>query len=331
MNDRVVSIIMPAKNAAPFLKESIESIINQSFTNWELIVIDDNSEDLTWNILNQYQEIDDRIRVFQNDGNGIIKALQLAYSKSTGELITRMDADDIMPSYKIKTLVNLLTLNGTGNVATGMVEYFSDKELGNGYVQYQNWLNELTQKQSNYQEIYKECPIASPCWMLWRDDFETCGGFSSNVYPEDYDLVFRFYKHKLNVISTDKVLHLWRDSPGRASRNNDNYKDNRFLDIKINRFLDLDYKKEIQLILWGAGKKGKLLADKLQKRQIPFNWICNTPTKIGKDIYGKILENCNTFSLKNTQVIIAVANKEEQNSIQLKLDQEEAQNYFYFC
>lgn len=331
MNNPVVSIIMPAKNAAAFLKESIESIINQSFKNWELIVIDDNSTDNTWDILSQYKETENRINALQNSGNGIIQALQLGHSKSSGNMITRMDADDIMPYDKINTLVNLLIENGTGNVATGKVEYFSDKELGNGYIKYQNWLNKLTQNQSNYLEIYKECPIASPCWMVWSEDFEACGGFDHDVYPEDYDLVFRFYKNKLNVVSVDEVLHLWRDSPDRASRTDENYKDNRFLDLKINQFLDIDYKEEKQLTLWGAGKKGKLLAQKLQKREIPFSWICNTPTKIGKDIYGKTLENSSTFVLTDSQVIIAVANEEEQISIQSKLEKEEAHNYFYFC
>ena len=71
--------------------------------------------------------------MFKNSGSGIIEALRLAYSKSTGEVITRMDSDDIMSLDKLKVLKTNLENLGLGYIALGKVKYFSEKPLGEGF------------------------------------------------------------------------------------------------------------------------------------------------------------------------------------------------------
>ena len=117
--------------------------------------------------------------------------LKFAYSKSKGNYITRMDSDDIMVPEKLELMVNALQKSGDGHIALGQVSYFSKDGISDGYYSYEKWLNKLTRAGSNYSEIYKECVIPSPCWMVSRKDFDLCGGFNSDIYPEDYDLAFR--------------------------------------------------------------------------------------------------------------------------------------------
>ena len=328
---QLVSIIMSVKNAVEFLGECIDSIVNQTYKNWELIAVNDNSTDDTLEKLTLFSQQEPRINVVNNHGNGIIDALQTGYKIAKGEFITRMDADDVMSTTKLELLNGLLIKSGKGFVATGMVKYFSKKELGNGYKNYENWLNELCINNANFDEIYKECSIPSPCWMLWREDFDKCGGFESNIYPEDYDLAFRMYKNDLKVIGSSQILHHWRDSENRASRTDDNYKDNRFLALKITYFIDIDYDKNKELILWGAGKKGKEIAQLLNKKEITYRWICNSKTKIGHKIYNVTMEDSDTSDLENKQIIIAVANKEEQIEIQKTVTQFKNAKSYYFC
>ena len=135
---------MPVKNAVPFLAECIDSIISQSFKDWELIAVDDGSTDGSFKILQTYEKSDDRITAYQNDGSGIIDALRLAYSHSQGEMITRMDADDLMTTDKLQVLQQNLQNHGVGHLAVGGVKYFSAETLGDGYLRYEKWLNELT-------------------------------------------------------------------------------------------------------------------------------------------------------------------------------------------
>ena len=326
---------MPFKNTALFLEECLTSIQRQSHENWELIAVDDGSTDHSFSIVKKYADIDDRIHVFKNNGIGIIKALQLAYSKSTGKYVTRMDSDDIMPYFKLTSMRNQLRKHGRGHIALGLVKYFSNFGISDGYYKYERWLNKLTQQGNNFKEIYKECVIPSPCWMVHKLDFDLCGAFNSNVYPEDYDLAFRFYEHGLTCLKTDKVLHYWRDYSERTSRTHEHYSDNRFLDLKMHYFIKLHLDTTKTQVLWGAGTKGKFMARKLQKAGANFIWICNNPKKWNKKIYGHELKKVESIDgLFNVQHLISIAEPTAQTDIQKIMDikqLESLKDYFFFC
>lgn len=328
----MVSIVMPIKNAAKHLKECLDSILNQSFTDWQLLAVNDGSTDETLDILKQYATKDSRILYFNTNGSGIIDALRLAHKNATGNYITRMDADDIMPANKLKKMRAAIH-NKPNTLATGKVKYIADDKLFDGYQAYETWLNSLIENQSHFTEIYKECVIASPCWMLSKEDFERCGAFNSSKYPEDYDLSFRFYEHKLDVVAVPEVMHIWRDHSTRASRNDTNYSDNAFLDIKTYYFLKLDYNKNKKLLLWGAGKKAKKIAQLLQAENIKFVWACNNEKKIGHNIYEQEMKDIDSVFQENEsyQSILTIANKEEQQQIKDYLKQQQNIEAFWFC
>ncbi len=324
----LVSVLMPVKNAAPFLEACVQSILAQTHTRWELLAVDDGSTDESLQLLKQWATTDARISVLTNTGAGIIDALRLAYSRSKGMLITRMDADDRMAPIKLETLVKKLTQHGPGHLATGCVQYFSNAELGEGYRNYEAWLNGLTAQGSNFTDIYRECVIPSPCWMVYRTDLDRCVAFEPSVYPEDYDLCFRFYQQKLTVIPCKEVLHHWRDHASRTSRNHPNYADNRFLELKLHWFLQLDHDPTRTLVLWGAGQKGKALARMLIQQDVPFCWVCNNPKKIGKDIFGITMQSVEDFPCnENEQYIVAVAEPAQREAIRSKT----GTSGFFFC
>lgn len=334
-DEDLVSIIMPFKNTSQFLKECIQSILNQSYTNWELCAVNDNSSDDSYRIAEEFSKQDARIKVFNNTGVGIISALQCAFSQSNGNFITRMDSDDLMDSDKLHTMIAQLKDNGSGKIALGLVKYFSEKIIGDGYQKYENWLNSLVIKGTNFSELYKECVIASPCWMVYREDFIKCGGFDNDIYPEDYDLTFRFYAQGFTCIPTNKIAHYWRDYGERTSRTHDHYAYNSFLEIKIFYFLKLNYDTSRPLVLWGAGKKGKKLAELLLENDVKFHWVCDNPEKIGKTIYGqKMLGLRDLKNSENVQSIIAVANPKAQETIKMYFSDRKKKpmvDYFFFC
>lgn len=330
----LISIIMPVKNEETYLEDCLDSIIAQNCKQWQLLIVDDFSTDSTWSIMKAYQKKDVRIKIFKAQKPGIISALQLAYTHSTGHFITRMDADDIMHKEKLSSLMQIVKEAKTPTLATGLVKYFSEEGVKDGYLQYEKWLNTLCQKNSHYKEVYKECVIPSPCWMTDRATFDRCGAFNSTQYPEDYDLAFRFYQQNIKVKGISKILHSWRDYPSRTSRTDSNYSDNRFLNLKIHYFLKIDYRQEKPLYLWGAGKKGKQLATLLKDNQIPFHWISNNPKKIGKDIYNQIILTDSTLPDKTSHLILAIANEQEKETALLrlsKLDHNIGETVFPFC
>jgi len=335
MKKRTISILIPFKNTAEFLPDCIQSIINQTYDNWEILAVNDHSTDNSLDVMHSYAQKETRINVLKNEGKGIIEALRTAYSHAQGTYITRMDSDDIMSPNKLENMVRSLEKLGQGHIALGKVKYFSKEGVGDGYKSYEKWLNRLTEKGLNYSEIYKECVIPSPCWMVHRTDLERAGSFTSNRYPEDYDLAFRFYEQDLKCIPTNELLHYWRDYGHRTSRTSEHYAQNYFLDIKLHYFLKLDRDNESPLVLWGAGNKGKTLAKNLLKKNIAFIWVCNNSNKIGLDIYDKRMNHYLELSkLQKAQVIITVANKEAQEFIKDYLQDQgknRVQDYFFFC
>jgi glycosyltransferase involved in cell wall biosynthesis len=330
-----VSVLMPVYNAASFLHECVDSILNQTHSDWELLAVNDFSQDESFSILQSYAQKDNRIKVFDNQEKGIISALRLAFASSTGDLISRMDADDRMAPVKLEKLSQILQKNGPGSIAVAWVDYFSDSALGQGYQKYAEWLNALCMRDNHYEEIYKECVIPSPCWMVHRADLIRCGAFEGSNYPEDYDLCFRFYREPLKVVAVQEVLHFWRDHATRASRNDPHYAVNQFFDLKVPYFKALDFDVSRPLVLWGAGKKGKYLARLFKAENLPFTWICNTPTKWGKSVEGmQFYPPAKLEKLDHPQVIIAVAAPEGQAEIlaHLKqLDMQSGKDYFLFC
>ena len=335
MQNQLISVLIPFKNTELYVSECIQSVIDQTEPVWELIAVDDGSTDDSFQIVEQFAKTDKRISVFKNPKQGLIHALQFAYSKSSGGLITRMDSDDIMSVEKFKIMKSELLKYGNGYLATGLVKYFSESGINSGYFQYEQWLNSLILRGANFSEIYKECTIPSPCWMVSRTDFEVSNGFNSSLYPEDYDLAFRFYKSGLKCIPSNDLLHYWRDYGTRTSRTDSKYSHDALLDIKVHYFLEIELNKSKTLILWGAGHKGKRIAKTLIEKNIAFDWICDNPKKIGKHIYDKELYPFEYLKqVKSPQSIITVANKFAQKEIIAHLKSwqlKPMKDYFFFC
>lgn len=104
----LVSVVMPAYNAERFLAEAIESILSQSFTDFEFLIMDDGSTDSTWQILQDYTKKDERIKLFQQENKGVAFSLNYLISQAKGEFIARMDADDLSHPNRFQLQVDYL-------------------------------------------------------------------------------------------------------------------------------------------------------------------------------------------------------------------------------
>lgn len=331
----LVSILIPAKNESAFLEKCLFSMQNQSYGNWECIVIDDHSTDNTFEIIQKFSKNDKRFKGFLNEGSGIIEALRTAYKKSTGEYISRMDADDLMSENRVEVLLSNLLENDKGFISVGKVDYFSENELGDGFKKYEHWLNSLTEKGENFKDIFKECAIPSPCWMIHRDGLEAVNAFDENRYPEDYDLAFRFYEAGYKVVPCDEVLHKWRDYSMRTSRTDINYIDDTFTEIKTHYFLKLHRKKEKQLVVIGAGNRGKKLAKHLAELNEAFLWLDHNPKKIGKHIYDILIHSFEQLKdFEDKQFIVTISNEEVKQNLFSVFNQsglKETEDFFFFA
>ncbi|MBT5855164.1 glycosyltransferase [bacterium] len=324
-----ISIVMCFKNEAKHLDDTIQSILSQSEPDFELIAVDDHSEDESVQLLKKYAQRDSRVSLLANQGHGIIDALKTAYSAVSGDLVTRHDADDLMPDHKLATLKELLLTHGPGHVATGLVSYFSEGNLAEGFIKYADWLNELCRTNSHAKHVFKECVIASPNWMAYKTDLESINAFQDEDYPEDYHLVFKMIEKKLKVVSSDRITHLWRDHPARVSRTMAHCKDQKFYVLKVAYFLKFYGKEDI--VLWGTGPSGKSLAKELVAQGVEFKWVSNNTKKIGKSIYGISVEHHDSLNArKDEKVVIAVTQRGSAEEITGFLDDVPGCQYFNF-
>ena len=119
MREGLVSIITPAYNASKYIKETIESVLNQTYDNWELIIINDGSTDDTEKIVNSFK--DRRIKLISQKNMGVSAARNRGLSEAKGEFITFLDADDILPPKSLEVRVKYLKENSNIDLVDGKI------------------------------------------------------------------------------------------------------------------------------------------------------------------------------------------------------------------
>lgn len=174
-----VSIIMPAYNVEEYLKESINSLIDQSFKNFELIVIDDASTDTTYDILSEYQ--DPRIRIYQNTTNqGVARSLNIGLNIAKGKYIARMDADDYCDKDRLLYQVIYLENNPSIGICGTWMRAFNDRNT--------RIIRYPIDPTSVKTDLFIYCPIGHPTIMGRKEIFHEFVYDEKFDKAEDYDL-----------------------------------------------------------------------------------------------------------------------------------------------
>ena len=285
MSSPLVSILLPVRNGGHYLQHAVESLLEQSFRDFELILVDDNSTD---GAISALPFRDKRIRVFHNTGRGIVQALNTGAENAQGEFLARMDADDICLPHRLLSQLDYLEQNPHVGIAGGLVEMFSEKgDADEGYRVYEKWINALKTPEDISREIFIESPIPHPTAMFRKSVFNNCHGYRESNWAEDYDFWLRMHEKGIKMGKPDSVILKWRDHQGRLSRIDRRYAIENFLDAKafyLSRFIG----KNSQLVIWGSGETGRSLYDKLEKNDLIANaFIDIHPRRVGGTKRGK--------------------------------------------
>lgn len=184
MNSPAVSIVMGVYNDERFLAEAIESILSQTFGNFEFIICDDGSSDKSLDIIKYYQSKDDRIVLLQNSINlGLAASLNRCIEYSKGKYIARMDSDDRSLRDRLEKQFNYLE-NNSDVAVVGTQAYFIDQS-GKRFKKF-NRSGELA-----FQDVVKQNNLIHPSTMIRKAVLIEVSGYSVNNLTkraEDYDL-----------------------------------------------------------------------------------------------------------------------------------------------
>ncbi|MFA5856885.1 MAG: glycosyltransferase family 2 protein [Candidatus Pacearchaeota archaeon] len=199
MDNPIISVIMPAFNAEKYLVEAIDSILNQTFKDFEFIIINDGSTDKTLDIINKYISKDKRIILINNLSNqGIIKSLNLGLKISKGKYIARMDADDI--SIKDRLEIQYKYLEKNPNIFL----------LGSGAIDIDESGNKLRffHPLTSFDLIKSNLPIENCFYhptIMFRNNKEIFYK-EKMLHCEDYDLYLRLLSQNYILMNIPNIL-----------------------------------------------------------------------------------------------------------------------------
>jgi glycosyltransferase involved in cell wall biosynthesis len=261
------------------------SIQAQSFQNIEVIAVDDGSTDATRALLDAWALRDRRVRVVAQPALGIVAALHRALDLARGDIIVRMDADDVAYSNRIQKQVELLDAHPDVGVCGTLVRYFPRNIVQGGAQRYELWINALVEHDDITRDIFVECPIAHPTLAIRRSVLDEVGGYVDNGWPEDYDLVLRLWQQGVRMAKVPEVLLRWRERADRSSRIEGRYDDDAFRRCKIHYLKQSVLNGHDGVVVWGAGPVGKAFAAELQAQSVPVRAFIEVDTrKIGQTI-----------------------------------------------
>ncbi|MCX6730647.1 MAG: glycosyltransferase family A protein [Candidatus Roizmanbacteria bacterium] len=185
----LISVLMPAYNAEKYIAEAIESILAQTFKDFELIISDDASTDKTWDIIKKYKDKDKRIFITRNSKNRYIAENRNVLVKlAKGKYIAWQDADDISVPVRLKKQSHFLEKNPQVGIVGGYLQFFDEKGT-------KSIRKYATSDKELRKNIFRFSPVAQPTAMIRSECFKKVGLYNPKYPPaEDIDMSFRIGK-----------------------------------------------------------------------------------------------------------------------------------------
>lgn len=197
MTNPSISVLMPAYNTEKYVGEAIESVLNQTFKDFEFIIIDDGSTDKTWEIIQEYAKKDNRIVALKNETNlKICKTLNRGIEIAKGKYIARMDADDWSYPDRLERQFVFMESNPNVVISGGTMEVCDES------------LNVLNRRRYNLtdteirKKLFRYSPFCHATTIMKTELVKSVQGYNSELHgAEDYDLYFRLgsYGHFANL------------------------------------------------------------------------------------------------------------------------------------
>jgi glycosyltransferase involved in cell wall biosynthesis len=278
-----VSVLMPCFNVADTIDEAMESLVDQTVSDIEIVAVDDGSSDATGKLLAKWQARDTRVRVVPLAHAGIITALNEGLRICRAPLIARMDADDLSHPQRLERQKSFLDRHNEIAVVGCLVEHFPADKASQGFQIYTEWLNNLVAADSIAKAIFIESPLAHPSVMMRRTWLDRVGGYQDYGWPEDYDLWLRMHLDGARFAKVPEVLLFWRDHPHRLTRTDSRYSVENFLRAKARYLCQGPLADRDAVIVWGAGQMGRRLSKHLLNEGAPLAaFVDIDPRKIGR-------------------------------------------------
>ncbi len=313
MAEPLVSVLLPVRDAKDYLEQCIASLNRQTLTNFEVVVVDDGSEDGSRELLEKWASDDERVNLIRQEPKGLVEALNNGLEHCRAPFVARMDADDISHPRRLELQVAELEEMPWVGVVSSWVRHFRWHGVGEGFRIYESWLNSLCTPETIGRERFVESPVAHPSVMVRRELMTKVGGYEDNGWPEDFDLWLRMLEAGVSFSKIERFLFFWRDHTERLTKVDGRYSVENFLRCKAKYLLSGPLTECQRLIVWGAGQTGRRLSKHLLRGGAEIECFLDIdPEKIGstlREIPIKDAGDPAIFVGEGTLVLVAVASR----------------------
>lgn len=197
-----VTVLMPIFNAFPFLREAIESVLSQSYSNFELLLIDDGSTDQSQDIIGSYR--DQRVVAIHHTNVGVARTLNRGLALARGELIWRHDADDISQPTQLEAQVNFLQAHPEIALVGTQIAYLTERgKVSSFHHPKDDFFAGEAWRTVTAKEIIRYRPLVHATMLIRRVVLQSVGGYRPEFRTsEDFDLWLRLVEqHQLAVLN----------------------------------------------------------------------------------------------------------------------------------
>ena len=324
MDRPAVSVLLPVRDAEPFLSDCIASLDRQTSSDFEVVAVDDGSEDGSGDALDAWGARDRRVSVHHLPPSGLVAALNAGLELCRAPLVARMDADDISHPRRLELQASALGERPEVGVVSCLVRHFRRHKVGKGFRIYEGWLNSLVTPEAIARERFVESPVAHPSAMVCREVLESAGGYRDFGGPEDYDLWLRLLERGVKIAKIERYLYFWREHGDRLTRVDGRYAVENFLRCKARYLMSGPLNGVGRVVVWGAGQTGRRLSKHLLRGGAPLGYFVDIdPEKIGRTLRGVPIIGVDELPPllgEGTVVLAAVASRGARALIRGQLD-----------
>ncbi len=227
-----VSVLLPVRNATPWLRASIESLSRQRYSDFEIIAVDDGSSDGSADLLDKLADSEPRLRVVRRAHEGLPATLQSALAIAQGELLMRHDADDLSCRDRLGAQVEFLSTHSEVDVVGSRVRLFPDGAYGEGMRRWVRWHDSLLSHEAMYRERLIDSPLCHGTALIRRGALDRVHGWQERGWAEDLDLWVRMFESGARFAKLPRRLYAWRQHTASSTRTDPRYAHERFTALK---------------------------------------------------------------------------------------------------
>jgi len=274
-----VSVVLPFYNAEKTLNAALQSIADQEFTDWECIMVDNNSKDGSRKIAAGREHLDPRFRLLNEERQGVMHASNRGCAFARGVYIARMDADDVARPGRLSLQYEFLDGHPDFGAVAGLVKHVGDPDTSGGFQRFVEWSNSVISYEEIYNRRFIEAPIVNPTAMWRRETMEKFGLYLAGDFPEDYEMWLRWLDEGVKIAKVPEVVLDWHDSMGRLTRTHPIYSDRAFYEIKssyLAKWLSDHNPYHPGVWVWGASRISRRRARILEEQGVRIDTYIDT-------------------------------------------------------